>query len=155
MTIIAACGVIGGVGRLGNAISFILSVCSLIESNDEITGSCYETIGGEWGVWLLLYALFDRYDWMVVTFSLCVVFIYLVGIPTFILYSAIGMLSSPLSVLVAIKSPENGPDLFTSGPVVQYVDVGRKLWWSMMMTRWRNKNQNQKNISHRSSTFTF
>lgn len=72
----------------------------------------------------MFYALFDRYDWMTVISSLCVVFIYLIGVPTFILYSAIGMLSSPLSVLVAIKSPEKGPDLFTSGPVVQYVDVG-------------------------------
>lgn len=27
-------------------------------------------------------------------------------------------------------------------------------WWLMMMTRWRSKNQNQRNISHRLSTFT-
>ncbi|KNB44317.1 hypothetical protein JH06_1972 [Blastocystis sp. subtype 4] len=49
------------------------------------------------------------------------VFIFIIGIPTFLMYLSIGMLSNPLSMLLSHKNA-NGPDLFNTGPIVQYVE---------------------------------
>lgn len=47
--------------------------------------------------------------------------IYILGIPTFLLYFSIGMLAGPLSVLSSLSATTAAR--FSTGPVVQYVEV--------------------------------
>ena len=51
--------------------------------------------------------------------------IYLLGIPTFLLYFSIGMLASPLSALSSHAAASSLP----AGPVVQYVEVSPVAWY--------------------------
>ena len=89
----------------------------MVKSQDPVMKLLVESEVYDYCFILYLFGIYLEWTYLLL------VFIYLIGIPTFILYSAIGMLSSPLSVLIAVKSPEKGPDLFASGPVVQYIDV--------------------------------
>lgn len=64
----------------------------------------------------------EQYKFDYITYL--IVLIYLVGVPSFLIYASVGMISSPIaSYLNDTKTPSEGNVFATSEPVVQYVKV--------------------------------